>query len=296
VVGSTGNNLTWKKRSIPTWNNNEPSLDTEAKHGHTLSMKSDTVTLVLSGDVPLGSFARAIARFHSLILGLSVDAGSPELEWVIDDLERSSTIATARGIGAPDRIAAVVRAYEGVGEDLAAGKLMDRYSRRVRRAALGLRAIAGGKIEAVRFETAAREAIIRRASDSTGRQPVASASRDLVAPVSQTAYGAIEGRVQTLSNRGGLRFTLFDLLHDRAVSCYLKEGYEEIMRNAWGRVAAVAGWISRDLETGRPTTIRQVTTVRIRPEPSGTFRDARGALSSVTGELPEHVIRRLRDA
>ena len=259
-------------------------------------MKSDTVTLVLSGDVPLGSFARAIARFHSLILGLSVDAGSPELEWVIDDLERSSTIATARGIGAPDRIAAVVRAYEGVGEDLAAGKLMDRYSRRVRRAALGLSAIAGGKIEAVRFETAAREAIIRRASDSTGRQPVASASRDLVAPVSQTAYGAIEGRVQTLSNRGGLRFTLFDLLHDRAVSCYLKEGYEEIMRNAWGRVAAVAGWISRDLETGRPTTIRQVTTVRIRPEPSGTFRDARGALSSVTGELPEHVIRRLRDA
>jgi hypothetical protein len=259
-------------------------------------MISDTVTLVLSGDVPLASFARAIARFHSLILGLSVDAGSPELEWMIDDLERSSTIATARGIGAPDRVAAVVRAYEVVGEDLAAGKTMERYSPRVRRAALGLRVLVGGKIEAVRFETAAREVIIRQIGRSGDQRLLPGESRDVVPPVSRAAYGAVEGRAQTLSNRGGLRFTLFDLLHDRAVSCYLKEGYEDIMRNAWGRVAAVAGWISRDPATGRPMTVRQVTTVQIRPESSATYRDARGALLSVTGELPEHVIRRLRDA
>ena len=259
-------------------------------------MTSDTVTLVLSGDVPLDSFAHAIARFHSLIRGLSADAGSPELEWMIDDLERSSTIATARGIGAPDRVAAVVRAYEVVGEDLAVGNAMDRYSRRVRRAALGLRALVGGKIEAVRFETAAREAIIRQAGDLGSQGPLPAVPGDRLPPVSRSAYGAVEGRVQTLSNRGGLRFTLFDLLHDRAVSCYLKEGYEDIMRNAWGRVAAVAGWISRDPATGRPTTVRHVTTVHIRPESSATYRDARGALPSVTGELPEHVIRRLRDA
>lgn len=268
----------------------------EARYRHTSAMISDTVTLVLSGDVPLASFARAIARFHSLIRGLSADAGSPDLEWVIDALERSSTIATARGIGAPDRVSAVVRAYEVVGEDLATGNTMDRYSRRVKRSALGLRALVGGKIEAVRFETAGRESIIRQVGDLHSQPLVSGAPRDRVAAVSRSAYGAVEGRVQTLSNRGSLRFTLFDLLHDGAVSCYLKEGYEDIMRNAWGRVAAVAGWISRDAETGRPTTVRQVTAVRIRPESSATYRDARGALSGVTGELPEHVIRRLRDA
>lgn len=102
--------------------------------------------------------------------------------------------------------------------------------------------------------------------------------------------------MQTLSSRGGLRFTLYDLLHDKAVSCYLAEGYEEIMRDLWGKIATVEGLVTRDPLSGRPLAVRQITTVTPKPDLPISYRDARGAAPSLTGLLPEHPIRRLRDA
>lgn len=254
-------------------------------------MRLDTVTIVLSGDVPLTAFAKAIARFDALVRGLSADAGGPDLEWVIDDLERSSALATARGVGEPERVAQVVQAYGKVGKDLEGDVSLAPYSRRVRIAALGLRAIVGGKVESIRLENAERDAIIRAVPS-----PLRVVTAEEIPRPTAAAYGAIEGRVQTLSNRGGLRFTLYDLLHDRAVSCYLQEGHEEIMRDAWGKVAVMEGWVSRDPLTGRPITIRQVSTVRVMPESKGSYRDARGVSPPKTDLLPEHAIRRLRNA
>jgi hypothetical protein len=106
------------------------------------------------------------------------------------------------------------------------------------------------------------------------------------------------GRVQTLSHRGSLRFTLYDLLHDRAVSCYLQEGQQDIMRGAWDRLALVKGWVKRDPVNGRPTTIRRVRAVEVRDEGQlGDWRQAGGLLRGEgTDEPAEATIRRLRDA
>jgi hypothetical protein len=104
----------------------------------------------------------------------------------------------------------------------------------------------------------------------------------------------VRGRVQTLSSRGRLRFTLYDALYDKAVSCYLAEGQEDIMRDAWGHVALVEGWVTRDPATDRPLSIRGIERVTLLPEgdPHG-YRRARGAV--LGRELPEAIIRRLRD-
>jgi hypothetical protein len=106
--------------------------------------------------------------------------------------------------------------------------------------------------------------------------------------------------VQTLSSRGGLRFTLYDTLNDRAVSCYLAEDFDqEHMRDVWGRRAIIEGWVKRDATSGRPLTIRRVSNVVVRPEtePGGSYREARAAVPlSDSTLLPELVIRRLRDA
>ena len=68
------------------------------------------------------------------------------------------------------------------------------------------------------------------------------------------------------------------------------------MRDAWSRIADVAGVVTRDAKTGRPLSIRKVTSVDViepEGEPTGFLR-ARGA---VNGTAPaEVVIRRLRDA
>ncbi|MBI2864015.1 MAG: hypothetical protein HYX94_05585 [Chloroflexi bacterium] len=64
------------------------------------------------------------------------------------------------------------------------------------------------------------------------------------------SYGAIEGRVQTITNRGGLRFDLCDTLHNNAVACYVEEGKEALLREIWGKSVVVEGEISRDRCSG----------------------------------------------
>ena len=50
---------------------------------------------------------------------------------------------------------------------------------------------------------------------------------------------------------------MYDELFDSAVSSYLGEEHEDMMRDAWGKRLIVEGWIRRDPETGRPVTVRK---------------------------------------
>jgi hypothetical protein len=262
----------------------------------------ETVTIALSGEqertdlVPLADFALAISEFHNLIKALSTEIGDGTVDWVIEQLDTSSAIATVRGLGERERVERVVRAYSEVGSALQERRSLP-FSHAVQKAATGLKNVLGHRVRTIRFETAEREIIVRK-QELTGEL---SFKGELVAELIKGqspsgAFGAIQGRVQTLTNRGGLRFTLYDLVNDKAVSCYLKEGYEDRMRDAWGRLAVVIGLITRDPVTGRPLSVRQVTDVTIMPEETGSYRDARGVSPPLTDLSPEDAIRRLRDA
>lgn len=116
-------------------------------------------------------------------------------------------------------------------------------------------------------------------------------------PIVADAYGGIQGRVQTLTNRGGLRFHLYDLLNDRSVSCYLEEGQEDIMRDVWGQLAVVEGWVHRDPVTGRPMSIRKVRNVSpVSEVATDRYREARGVVLIRDDErLPEELVSLARD-
>lgn len=249
-------------------------------------MANDTVTLALHGEVSLARFAEAIGHFDRLVNALANEHKATGIRWIVADLEVSSALATARAVGTngydPEQVEPVVRDYLAVGRALAASEPLQ-FSRIVDKEARALTRLVGEEVTAVRFETAEADAEIRVA---------AATLPDVVIP---TAYGAVEGRVQTLTSRAGLRFTLYDTLYDRAVSCYLAEGYEEIMRDAWGHRAVVDGLVARDMESGRPLAVRRVTSVELLGEfPPGEYRKLRGiAPSSIRAE---EAIRRLRDA
>lgn len=255
---------------------------------------SDTLTLALHGDVALADFSTAVAHLSRLVAALAADEHVAGVIWQIDDLEYSSAITTVRGIPENgtklEEIDRVVRAYIEVGHALAQGTTIP-YSPAVRREAIGLTAVLReSAIEAVRFETAESDAIIREQS--------ALPTAPVVEVEQVEAYGAVTGRVQTLTSRNNLRFTLYDHIYDRAVSCYLVEGRESMMRQMWDRVATVEGWISRDPKTGRPLTVRRVSNVTAlaEVEPQG-YIEARGALALKDDDpLPEVLTRRLRDA
>lgn len=256
---------------------------------------SDTVTLELQGTVSLSDFSAAVARFETLIAALTAESDGGGIAWQIDALEYSSAITTARGVSTngaiPERVDRVVRAYLEVGQALESGGTIP-FSPVVKQSAdalVGL--LSGGTIEAIRFETADDDAIVRQ--PPTPAIPAAPAPRPRSA-----SYGAVTGRIQTLTSRNALRFAIYDHIHDRAVSCYLVEGGQAVMREMWDRMATVEGWVSRDPESGRPLTVRRVSNVTALPErePDG-YKRARGAMPRVSDEpLPEVLIRRLRDA
>lgn len=252
-------------------------------------MALETVTFELQGDVSLEQFSSGVQHFAGLVKALSTGANASGLRWVIVGLEAGSAIATAGAVRENgyrvDQVEQVVRSYLEVGEALAGGHAIP-FDPPVQKEARALAGILKTGVRAIRFETAEADAIVEEMPAVRRAMGVAN-------------HGAVTGRVQSLSSRAGLRFTLFDLLNDRPVSCYLTEGSEDLMRDVWDMVATVEGLVSRDPVTGRPLAVRKITRVAVvhdEGEPDG-YRRARGAQLRVAGEAPaEERIRRLRDA
>ncbi len=251
-------------------------------------MAKDTITLALNGDqIPINVFAVAMENLADLIRELSKEYGlEDKIQWIIQDLQISSAIATVRGESdIIEQVERVVEAYDGVGAALESGERPD-HPEPVVKAAKGIISILDKQITSVRFETANRDRVVSRPNLNLPQATI------------NKAFGVVEGRVQTLTNRKGLRFTLFDTLRDRAVSCYLREGQEETMREAWGKMAIIEGEISRDALSGRPIAVRNITSVRAIPESiRGNYLKARGIAPLKSGMiLPEIAVRRIRDA
>ena len=244
-------------------------------------MARNTVTFTLGGRVKIQELAEGINVFRRLITALTRSA---DIAWVVEDLQPGSAVATLRGeADDPAKIERIVDDYGDIGALLERQESLQ-YNTQIVRAADAIRGLAQ-TVEYVRLETPDDDYTIY----GNGRARERSLTRSI---------GAITGRVQTLSNRGGLRFNLYDVVHDRAVGCYLLQGQEELMREAWGRRARVSGRISRELSTGRPVVIRQILAVEILQDIApGSYRLARGVVPLKAGDkMPEEVIRQLRDA
>ena len=243
----------------------------------------DTLTLALNGEVPLPEFAQAIGHLDDLVRALSNELVSDTaVEWVIDRLESGSAIATVRGYSeTPEAVSKIVQAYETVGTHLQTNTPIP-YSAKVSDSAHALTKVLNGKITSLRFETANQDIVISGQRQLTSKKP-------------SYSYGTLKGTVQTLSRRRGVQFTLYDALLDRPISCYLKEGDEDLIRDKWGKKVLVSGLIGRDNETGRPFAVRQVTSIREYESNPGSYARARGVLKLPEGDTPESVIRELRD-
>jgi hypothetical protein len=275
---------------------------------------ADTLTIVLDGEIALSQFASTIDSFYELVTALSVEAGSPDLDWVLEDLQVSSMFATVRASTDPKSIKKVVDAYGEVGQALQSGRPIA-SSPRVQNAARRVVSISDARVKSVRFETSFRESIVKVTPTKeiipAHFAPVETVPLELSPPPANittvsapliiampAAFGGIQGRVQALSSRGGLRFTIYDTLYDKAIGCYIAEGQEELLRNIWGRLAVVEGMITRDPVTGRPLSIRQVVNITPLPDPYSKreYEEARGIVRPLVGISPEEAIRRMRDA
>jgi hypothetical protein len=251
----------------------------------------DTLTVALEGEViSLDKFAAALQVTLRMVNALTneVAADSGPIEWIIEGLDRGSAIATIRGRSRPgeeETVELVVSAFGDVARALESREPIAR-SRAVVNQARKLERLLDGAVSEIRIETPDSDAFIRRETIQIA-----------VDPQVQQNYGAVRGRIQTLTTRGSLRFTLYDAVHDKAVSCYLQEGQQDLMRDLWDRFAIVEGLVRRDA-LGRAVTVRDITNIVALREPEpGRWRDAFGSVRKPPGsESAETAIRRLRDA
>ena len=175
-------------------------------------MVSDTVTLALDGEVSLEAFATAMRHLAGLVAALSHEVARKEpIRWTVGALAVGSATAAFRGESErPDPLRRFVRAYEEVGRTLQEGAEPP-YSAKVAKESTAILRVLDSGVTSVRFETANRGATIYRDS----------ATKAVVAPTPLSAYGA--------------------------VTCYLADGKEEIMRDSWGRLGIVEGLVSSTL-------------------------------------------------
>ena len=255
-------------------------------------MADNTVTLAIDGEVTLALFASAVSDLSVLMEHLTTFVvREADIQWVIEHLDGGSAVVTARAEGA-DMMEArgVTEAYLDIGRAIASGQSLD-YPGQINSRARKLVALTSERIPSIRFENSEADVVI----EHNKNYALQTAGLDAPDP---SLYGAVEGVVQTLSNRHGLRFALYDSVFDKAVSCYLESGQEDIMRNAWGRRAIVEGIVNRNADDGRPLSVRRISHVELVTDyPPGSYRLARGILPRQPGDaLPEDAIRRVRDA
>jgi hypothetical protein len=254
-------------------------------------MAKDIITLVLDGEVSLGDFSTAVSSLLDMVSGLEKEcARDIRIKWVIDALEASSATATVRGVteGEQDGEAVwrVVDSYLDVGRSLEQDRPI-RHSSVVQAAGNRIVKLIGDRIRSVRFETEEDDAQVFRHPKEVL----------LEARMQKARHGCVRGRVQSMSSRGGLRFTLYDIIDDHPISCYLAPRSEDIMRESWGKLANVEGLVRRNPETTQPTTVRHITNITILCEPEpGAWRQAIGAARGFLGDTkPEDIIREGRD-
>lgn len=252
-------------------------------------MNNNTLTIQLEGDVSLADFVNTMTHFNRFITELSKEVtGDDAIEWVIDDLQAGSALATVVGFSPEqDKVARVIDAYERVGEAVESNTGFP-YSDRVRNELVAITKKISDKITAIRFETAKHDYITYQTFDG----------ESVVHSKPQARLGTVKGRVQSISSRGRLTFKLYDGLFDQAITCYVKEdkAQEEKMKAIWGNVVWVTGLVLRDYNTGRAKSVREITRIDIVPtvEP-GSYKKAMGALAWMGDEPAEVTIRRLRD-
>jgi hypothetical protein len=257
-------------------------------------MADNSVTLILDGTVSLEAFAQGVAGFTDLVAALSQKIAHEPLNWELSNLQFSSAVMSLKSRGPEQESIRVVNAYEEVADSLLGGTPTAKFGPKVMNASQKLVDL---PVERLRLETANREILVP--STLSLDVPVANAVPSLALVRNRKpSLGAIQGRIQTLSNRGELRFTLYDTQNDKAVSCYFEDGKQEIIRDMWGKMATVEGTVTRDPVSGRPLSIRSVKTITPLPEPrrSSNYQKAMGVLDSNSELSPEEIIRRMRDA
>lgn len=233
------------------------------------------LTLELSGDdITPEIFVRGVRSFFAVLNELT-DQIDDTVGWRIQVKQGSNLIGVyPRGLPTPS----VGRIIDSVGAGLAAIELADREPEEFsEKALIGARDLA-------RLALASDGGVTVQVW--TDKQPHAMSAKSIayiddILGDAFEEHGAIMGRVQTVSERGGARFVVYDALTDTPIRCVLPDDKLDDAMRAFGHRSEVYGTI-RYRKDGRPNRIKVEDIVVFAPDDDlPTASDVRGLLRNL---------------
>lgn len=251
-------------------------------------MSENHLSFCLGGEVTVEKLSDAFARF-SQVLDALAESHNANIDWLVTGLEHGSATVIARAVPLDDeaerQIPAMHEDYTDAAVCVQEGNIDHTFS--LHRRMHELLALADDD-HPIKVESNDKRVVV----DTAVAPFIPSLPQGWEDHV--TTLGTVRGRVETLSRRNALSFSLYELTTDVAVRCFMDLDLEDKMRSVWGNIADVTGTVRRDTRTNRPLWIRNVT--RVEPvdegDPDGYLK-ARGVIN--TKEPAEVLVRRMRD-
>jgi len=228
------------------------------------SQSKDCLTIDLEGDLPLEKFEKAVVAFFELIKEVTKEVlrENQQIRW---------TVTVRAG-------SAVLNAIPHYTEDLAA------QAREILHAVpSGVKSIESGTEEIPKFFN--REAVraVKRLGSLQGLKPTditavkirSGSEKAFVTPKSvvvadsliggqRQSYGSIEGKMQTITDRGSFRFVIYDSLFDHRVDCFIDEGLIDKAVGSFRMRVRASGMVQYD-GMGDPVSIKVDEIYAFRP-------------------------------
>jgi hypothetical protein len=224
--------------------------------------KPDTLVLHLDGRIPSRQFRQAVGAFLDFVEEVTVEtAGGPNaIRWIISVRPGSINLAAdPEPVQRRAPVKTVLRSVSGGVRLLARRPQRPRHftTRALRRLRALTEVVDGLHVTKAEISTAAGVVPLSGALASN-------LDRLLSTPVKD--YGSVEGKLQTLSERGGFHFAVFDQLTDDGIRCEIPQERSAEAWRAFGKRVAVSGEVKYD-RGGMPVSIR-VEEIYVFPEDS----------------------------
>jgi hypothetical protein len=239
------------------------------------------LTLELSGRaITPEKFLRGVQSFFGILAEVTREIGGKPraVEWMVTVKSGSNLVQVAPQPGYDPKLVSAITSAVAAGiaqidrNDVCPENFTEKALREVR----DLGEMVGG---AKSDDTSVRIWGQRRPIDITHK---AVANINALLASEHKDYGSIEGRLQTLSERGGLKFIVYEPLWDRRIDCSMPDELMDQAIAAFRKRVEVYGLI-RYRRDGRPVRIEVDDII---PFPAGTelpsFRDVHGILRRVS--------------
>lgn len=260
-------------------------------------MITKSYTLQLDGIVTLDRFASAIDAWNTALVDISKEVGQEHVLGIyIEDLTSGSALVTSSIMfDAEEPAQQFTSDFTKVGTK-ARGENVLAFPKSLLEAANRLRSVATADPNGITIASDIVDILIFPTMDRE-TESIVSGEKSASSP-SVEAFGALSGKLQSVSSRSGLKVVLYDDLFDKAVRCSLTKERHETVRELWDKHVVVEGLIRRDRITGRPLSVSDIWHIRedVRDPTSQAWLRAFGVLAGVEPDVPvEESIRKVRN-